>query len=118
MNVSPRVWGNCTNRLQLSGASATLEQYLETCRKESKVSLAPSHDLVRDITSHKGRDSIGDMAPHSSDEAAPALNNFDASRDEDDADDVPPDGGYGWFCVAGCFTINCFTWGIVSVSLP
>lgn len=28
----------------------------------------------------------------------------------------PPDGGYGWVCVAACFIINCFTWGIVSVS--
>ncbi|EUC41559.1 hypothetical protein COCMIDRAFT_8756 [Bipolaris oryzae ATCC 44560] len=27
---------------------------------------------------------------------------------------VPPDGGYGWVCVAACFTINCFTWGAVS----
>ncbi|EPE29044.1 MFS general substrate transporter [Glarea lozoyensis ATCC 20868] len=26
----------------------------------------------------------------------------------------PPDGGYGWVCVAACFTINCFTWGVVS----
>ncbi|KAJ9379529.1 hypothetical protein DTO063F5_7121 [Paecilomyces variotii] len=23
----------------------------------------------------------------------------------------PPDGGYGWICVAACFCINCFTWG-------
>lgn len=30
--------------------------------------------------------------------------------------DPPPDGGYGWVCVAACFTINCFTWGVVSVS--
>jgi hypothetical protein len=27
----------------------------------------------------------------------------------------PPDGGYGWVCVAAQFTINCFTWGVVSV---
>ncbi|KAL8751709.1 MAG: hypothetical protein Q9199_006235, partial [Rusavskia elegans] len=26
----------------------------------------------------------------------------------------PPDGGHGWVCVAACFMINCFTWGIVS----
>lgn len=31
-------------------------------------------------------------------------------------DDAPPDGGYGWVCVAACFTINCFTWGVVAVS--
>ncbi|KAH6866463.1 major facilitator superfamily domain-containing protein [Alternaria rosae] len=27
---------------------------------------------------------------------------------------TPPNGGYGWVCVAACFTINCFTWGTVS----
>jgi MFS family permease len=27
----------------------------------------------------------------------------------------PPDGGYGWVCVTACFTINCFTWGVVAV---
>jgi hypothetical protein len=27
----------------------------------------------------------------------------------------PPDGGYGWVCVGACFTINCFTWGVVAV---
>ncbi|KAF8245475.1 major facilitator superfamily protein [Wilcoxina mikolae CBS 423.85] len=25
-----------------------------------------------------------------------------------------PDGGYGWVCVAACFSINMFTWGIVA----
>lgn len=29
----------------------------------------------------------------------------------------PPDGGYGWVCVACCFITNCFSWGIVSVSV-
>ncbi len=28
----------------------------------------------------------------------------------------PPDGGYGWVCLACCFASNCFTWGITSVS--
>lgn len=32
-------------------------------------------------------------------------------------EDGPPDGGYGWLCVATSFTVNCFTWGIVSVSI-
>lgn len=32
------------------------------------------------------------------------------------ADDVPPDGGYGWVCVACCFTVNAMTWGVNSVS--
>ncbi|PMD56279.1 major facilitator superfamily protein [Hyaloscypha bicolor E] len=28
--------------------------------------------------------------------------------------ELPPDGGYGWVCVACCFTINAFTWGVLS----
>ena len=28
----------------------------------------------------------------------------------------PPDGGYGWVCVAAGFTINGFTWGLTAVS--
>lgn len=27
----------------------------------------------------------------------------------------PPDGGYGWVCVAATFWINAHTWGINSV---
>ncbi|KAI9644659.1 hypothetical protein NHQ30_006683 [Ciborinia camelliae] len=30
--------------------------------------------------------------------------------------DVPPDGGYGWVCVACVFLINMHTWGVNSVS--
>ncbi|KAF2823656.1 MFS general substrate transporter [Ophiobolus disseminans] len=37
------------------------------------------------------------------------------SNTQDAAIEVaPPDGGYGWVCVAACFTINCHTWGAVS----
>jgi MFS family permease len=30
--------------------------------------------------------------------------------------DIPPDGGYGWVCVACCFIMNAHTWGVNSVS--
>jgi hypothetical protein len=32
--------------------------------------------------------------------------------------DVPPDGGYGWVCVACVFLINAHTWGLNSVRFP
>jgi hypothetical protein len=32
-------------------------------------------------------------------------------------EDVPPDGGYGWVCVACCALINAHTWGVNSVNL-
>ena len=32
------------------------------------------------------------------------------------ATDPPPDGGYGWVCVASVFIINGFTWGLTAVS--
>ena len=37
-----------------------------------------------------------------------------AASTEDQKVDVPPDGGYGWVCVACCFLINAHTWGINS----
>ena len=39
-----------------------------------------------------------------------------APEDEKYERDVPPDGGYGWVCVACVFWINAHTWGINSVS--
>jgi hypothetical protein len=41
-----------------------------------------------------------------------------AVQQEKPGDDVPPDGGYGWVCVASVFWINAHTWGINSVSIP
>ncbi len=32
-----------------------------------------------------------------------------------EAPDIPPDGGYGWVCVACVFLINGHTWGVNSV---
>lgn len=32
-------------------------------------------------------------------------------------EDVIPEGGYGWVCVASVFWLNAHTWGINSVSL-
>lgn len=46
--------------------------------------------------------------------------NIDVGDDDEDdvgsrGEEAPPDGGYGWICVAACFMINGFTWGTVSV---
>ncbi|KAL9596231.1 MAG: hypothetical protein Q9219_005942 [cf. Caloplaca sp. 3 TL-2023] len=42
-----------------------------------------------------------------------SINEVD-SLDDDRTEEASPDGGYGWVCVAACFTINCFTWGTVA----
>ncbi|KAF1975183.1 MFS general substrate transporter [Bimuria novae-zelandiae CBS 107.79] len=47
-------------------------------------------------------------------QAAETRNDFDNIVDDDRSDEAAPDGGYGWICVAACFTVNCFTWGTVS----
>ncbi|KAJ4982601.1 major facilitator superfamily transporter [Stagonosporopsis vannaccii] len=46
------------------------------------------------------------------------MDDFDnTSEHRSNREEPPPDGGYGWICVAACFTINCFTWGTVSVNI-
>lgn len=39
-----------------------------------------------------------------------------SSNESDWATDPPPDGGYGWVCVASVFINNGFTWGVSAVS--
>lgn len=36
--------------------------------------------------------------------------------DSDETSAAPPDGGYGWVCVASLFLVNFSTWGAVAVS--
>ncbi|KAK9350179.1 major facilitator superfamily domain-containing protein [Lipomyces doorenjongii] len=40
--------------------------------------------------------------------------NLAVRAQDDEKETPPPDGGYGWLCVAACFTVNCFSWGIVA----
>jgi hypothetical protein len=47
----------------------------------------------------------------------PPIETDEVAVDDTTDSDTPPDGEYGWVCVAACFTINCFTWGAISVSL-
>ncbi|KAH7382275.1 major facilitator superfamily domain-containing protein [Pyrenochaeta sp. MPI-SDFR-AT-0127] len=55
------------------------------------------------------------MAMESGDRLFTTISRFDdVGNDDSRREEVPPDGGYGWVCVAACFTINCFTWGTVS----
>lgn len=37
------------------------------------------------------------------------------TKTESKAADIPPDGGYGWVCVACVFMVNAHTWGLNSV---
>ncbi|KAH6866002.1 major facilitator superfamily domain-containing protein [Alternaria rosae] len=55
------------------------------------------------------------MATQPIDPPFTSMNEFDDMSEHDSTrEEAPPDGGYGWICVAACFTINCFTWGTVS----
>lgn len=65
--------------------------------QDDRVSLASSR--------HEPTSTQSQPAPHA-----------DVDTDEKYNRDVPPDGGYGWVCVACVFWINAHTWGINSVS--
>lgn len=49
-------------------------------------------------------------------EDQPAQPREEGPCEKEPAADIPPDGGYGWVCVACIATINGHTWGINSVS--
>ncbi len=80
--------------------------------------MASTRETVSDLA--KNQQVSGDQHPNDSVfglraglglQSSPA----DLQTTEDAADHS--DGGYGWVCVATCFTVNCFTWGVVAVSL-
>jgi hypothetical protein len=54
---------------------------------------------------------VGGNAP--STEATPSA---DANSAAEQNSDEPPNGGYGWVCVACGFWINAHTWGLNSVT--
>lgn len=45
----------------------------------------------------------------------PTKGSADVANLEKKVQDVPPDGGYGWVCVACIFMVNAHTWGLNSV---
>jgi hypothetical protein len=72
------------------------------------------------IRSHQDddRDSVvGSTPKHEHEHDIPPQVEPQTDPDEKYKRDVPPDGGYGWVCVACVFWINAHTWGINSVSI-
>ena len=51
------------------------------------------------------------IEPESDEKQADTL----SSGDSNEVEEPPPDGGYGWVCVASVFIVNGFTWGVNAV---
>ncbi|KAJ5929429.1 hypothetical protein N7454_006379 [Penicillium verhagenii] len=65
------------------------------------------------IQSHQDDQDSVTSSKHAADIAQPQITPH-PDPDEKFKHDVPPDGGYGWVCVACVFWINAHTWGINS----
>jgi hypothetical protein len=59
---------------------------------------------------------LNNMAPQSPQQPSEGFYEIEGAVEHESYEDATPEGGYGWVCVAACFTINCFTWGAVSVN--
>ncbi|KAF1915157.1 major facilitator superfamily domain-containing protein [Ampelomyces quisqualis] len=66
---------------------------------------------VNNISNSPNDDHIGDTSEKASD--VPPDDPTTLSKPKSNID-VPPNGGYGWVCVAACATINAHTWGLNS----
>jgi hypothetical protein len=75
-----------------------------------------SHSQVEDPGVERAHDSgtEGDVTIDSEKTIGEELP-VEAQQKEVKTPDVPPDGGYGWVCVACVFLINAHTWGVNSV---
>lgn len=49
---------------------------------------------------------------------SPSELDYDNPQHVSEREDIPPNGGYGWVCVACVLMINAHTWGINSVCIP
>ncbi len=67
---------------------------------DDEVSSTPSEDLLQS----KDQNEKGDRVQQLTTDIQPV--------------DVPPNGGYGWVCVACSALINAHTWGLNSVRYP
>ena len=74
-----------------------------------------SYETLQESNVQTGPDEQGQAARTNSEKTL-ALADEEQSPDPENVPvGAPPDGGYGWVCVACCFWINAHTWGINSV---
>lgn len=77
------------------------------------------HGPLDMINSREQGDIAVEERPQSCREQRSPSPRLDQQRNQTPKDDqaAPPDGGYGWVCVACVFWINAHTWGINSVGV-
>ena len=104
ISYSSRIF-NPQNSISVQRAAPSRRRTQATRRTQARLARVQN---TMDLELSSRRNSLGSLSGHDHDRPPLAR--------AKDRDYVPPDGGYGWVCVACVFLVNAHTWGLNFVS--